>query len=83
MKVKSKNTLLILVRALFLSACQTQMKNPKSNSSDYRYDTQEHRHMNRRVYGLVTRSDEEVYKTYQKYLKADQCVEFKQDYHYR
>lgn len=46
-------------------------------------DTQEHRHMNRRVYGLVTRSDEDIYKTYQKYSKTDQCVEFKQDYHYR
>ena len=40
-------------------------------------DTEEGRAMNRRVYGLVTRSDEDVYKTYQEYSELDQCVEFK------
>ena len=39
-------------------------------------DTQEGRAMNRRVYGIVTQPDEDVYENYQKYSKSDTCIEF-------
>lgn len=39
-------------------------------------DTHESRAMNRRVYGLVMRTDDESYDDDQKYLNSDQCVEF-------
>ena len=39
-------------------------------------DMQEGSAMNRRVYGLVTRTDEEAYNKYQKYSQSDKCVEF-------
>ena len=47
-----------------------------ANSQIAPNDTQEGRAMNRRVYGLVTQPDEEVYNNYQKYSQSDQCVEF-------
>ena len=39
-------------------------------------DTQEGRAMNRRVYGIVTQPNEEIYNNYQKYSQSAECVEF-------
>lgn len=39
-------------------------------------DTQEGRAMNRRVYGIVTRTDENVYDSYEKHSESTQCIRF-------
>ncbi len=39
-------------------------------------DTEEGRSMNRRVYGIVTQPNEEVYNNYLKYSQSDTCTEF-------
>ena len=39
-------------------------------------DTKEGRAMNRRIYGLVTRSDEDLIDIYKKYSNSSRCIEF-------